>query len=84
METKTRKRRKAFVEAESCVACGCCVKVCPREAIACRNWKHMTMQYLELSEYWEKLFQFRPVVFAGCIKFNSIKFYKIRNILGSI
>lgn len=57
METKTRKRRKAFVEAESCMACGCCVKVCPREAIACRNWKHMTMQYLELSEYWEKLFQ---------------------------
>lgn len=21
---------------------------------SCRNWKHMTMQYLELSEYWEK------------------------------
>lgn len=37
METKVRKRRKAFVEAESCVACGCCVKVCPREAIAV--WK---------------------------------------------
>lgn len=37
METKARKRRKVFVEAESCVACGCCVKVCPREAISV--WK---------------------------------------------
>ena len=33
METgKVRKRKKAFVE-EACVACGCCVKVCPLSAI---------------------------------------------------
>lgn len=24
-----KKKRKAFVDQEYCVACGCCVKVCP-------------------------------------------------------
>ena len=28
-----RKKRKAFVAQEDCVACGCCVKVCPLDAI---------------------------------------------------
>ena len=28
-----KKRRKAFVDQEHCVACGCCVKVCPVGAI---------------------------------------------------
>ena len=28
-----RKKKKAFVEQSDCVACGCCVKVCPRGAI---------------------------------------------------
>ncbi len=28
-----RKKRKAFVEESSCVACGCCAKVCPMGAI---------------------------------------------------
>ena len=32
METK-RKRRKAQVDSAVCVACGCCVKVCPMSAI---------------------------------------------------
>lgn len=27
------KKRKAFVEEASCVACGCCVRVCPMGAI---------------------------------------------------
>ena len=27
------KRRKAAVDREACVACGCCVKVCPLGAI---------------------------------------------------
>ena len=27
------KRRKAVVEQSDCVACGCCVKVCPMSAI---------------------------------------------------
>lgn len=31
-ETK-RPRRKAQVNTSDCVACGCCVKVCPRDAI---------------------------------------------------
>lgn len=31
-ETKRRKRR-AFVDENHCVACGCCVKVCPMSAI---------------------------------------------------
>lgn len=29
-----RKQRKAFVSTEQCVACGCCVKVCPLHAIS--------------------------------------------------
>ena len=29
----TRKKRKAFIAQEDCVACGCCVKVCPVGAI---------------------------------------------------
>ena len=29
-----KKRRRAVVDAGSCVACGCCVKVCPMQAIA--------------------------------------------------
>lgn len=34
MEIKTRKRRKALVDTNSCVACGCCVRVCPLGAIS--------------------------------------------------
>lgn len=34
METKVRKKRNAFVDADSCVACGCCVRVCPLGAIS--------------------------------------------------
>lgn len=37
METKQRKRRKAFVNAGDCVACGCCVKVCPFGAVSVRR-----------------------------------------------
>ncbi|MED9820552.1 MAG: 4Fe-4S binding protein [Christensenellales bacterium] len=32
METK-KKRRKAVVDIQSCVACGCCMKVCPLHVI---------------------------------------------------
>ena len=31
--TSVQKKRKAFVEQSDCVACGCCVKVCPLGAI---------------------------------------------------
>lgn len=31
--TQTRITRKARVEQKDCVACGCCLKVCPRDAI---------------------------------------------------
>ncbi len=34
MEKTERKRRRAFVSTGDCVACGCCVKVCPPGAIA--------------------------------------------------
>ena len=37
MEEKKKKRRKAFVDSNDCVACGCCVKVCPRNAIEIWN-----------------------------------------------
>ena len=30
---KIKKKRKAFVQQSDCVACGCCVKVCPLRAI---------------------------------------------------
>ena len=33
METKTRIKRRAFVHTDSCVACGCCARVCPLSAI---------------------------------------------------
>ena len=29
---RARKRRKAVVDQAACVACGCCVKVCPMQA----------------------------------------------------
>ena len=34
METKSKTRRKASVDTDSCVACGCCAKVCPLGAIS--------------------------------------------------
>lgn len=34
MEAKVRKTRKAYVDIDLCVACGCCIKVCPRDAIS--------------------------------------------------
>ena len=34
MEVIKRKKRKAMVDESSCVACGCCVKVCPVSAIS--------------------------------------------------
>ena len=34
MEKTGRRLRRAFVTMEDCVACGCCVKVCPLGAIA--------------------------------------------------
>lgn len=37
MEMKTKKKRRAFVNEDDCVACGCCVKICPRSAI--EIWK---------------------------------------------
>lgn len=37
METSIGKKRKAFVDGDTCVACGCCAKVCPRAAI--QVWK---------------------------------------------
>ncbi len=37
METIKRKKRKAFVDENFCVACGCCAKVCPMSAIHVPN-----------------------------------------------
>lgn len=37
METRTKKKRKACVNVNECVACGCCVKVCPKGAIQIRK-----------------------------------------------
>ena len=34
---KTRKKRRAVVNGDACVACGCCVKVCPLSAIQIWN-----------------------------------------------
>ena len=35
-----KKRRKAVVDESACVACGCCVRVCPLSAI--RIWNGIT------------------------------------------
>ena len=37
METKTRMKRRAFIRTDDCVACGCCMKVCPLSAIQIWN-----------------------------------------------
>lgn len=34
METKKRVKRRATLSQSECVACGCCVKVCPLGAIS--------------------------------------------------
>ncbi len=47
MEKKIRKKRKALVDESSCVACGCCVKVCPKNAI--EIWKGITARILSES-----------------------------------
>ncbi len=33
-------RKKAVVSIQDCVACGCCMKVCPRNAITIPNGIH--------------------------------------------
>ena len=33
METKQKQRRKAQVDRDLCVGCGCCEKVCPLQAV---------------------------------------------------
>ncbi|MGI6008487.1 MAG: ATP-binding protein [Ruminococcus sp.] len=33
MMVKTKRKRRAFIQQSDCVACGCCVKVCPMDAI---------------------------------------------------
>ena len=30
-------RRKAVINTQECVACGCCIKVCPRNALTIPN-----------------------------------------------
>jgi len=37
VEKAKRMKRKAFVAQDLCVACGCCVKVCPMGAIQIMN-----------------------------------------------
>ena len=34
MTSMGKKRRRAVVDQKACVACGCCVEVCPLQAIA--------------------------------------------------
>lgn len=34
------KKRKAVLDRNDCVACGCCIKVCPRGAITIPNGTH--------------------------------------------
>ena len=42
MEEQKRKKRKARVVQKDCVACGCCVKVCPKGAV--KIWKGLYAQ----------------------------------------
>lgn len=36
-------KRKAVVNVQECVACGCCIKVCPRNAITVPNGIHASI-----------------------------------------
>ncbi|MCI8293344.1 MAG: 4Fe-4S binding protein [Hespellia sp.] len=36
-------KRKAIVNKNECVACGCCIKVCPRAAITIPSGIHATI-----------------------------------------
>lgn len=42
MEVTAKKHRRAHVDQDHCVACGCCVKVCPRQAI--QVWRGIVAQ----------------------------------------
>ena len=45
MEKKLGRKRRAFVHTEECVACGCCVKVCPRTAITIWKGIHASVDF---------------------------------------
>ena len=44
-----KKRRRAVVDPSACVACGCCVKVCPLQAIEIVpvSYTHLTLPTTE-------------------------------------
>lgn len=37
-------KRKAVVSIQECVACGCCIKVCPKNAISIPNGIHAQIE----------------------------------------
>lgn len=43
--TGFRKKKKAFVDRDACVACGCCVKVCPLKAIEVERGLYAQMNH---------------------------------------
>ncbi len=45
MNGSTKRKRRAYVARKDCVACGCCVKVCPLQAV--RVVKGITAQIEE-------------------------------------
>ena len=46
MTAGVRKKRKASVDSRLCVACGCCVKVCPLGAVCVENgmWARVNLE----------------------------------------
>ena len=44
MQEQKGKRRKARVDRRSCVACGCCVKVCPMGAVAVKHGVYASVE----------------------------------------
>ena len=64
MNQVKRKKRKAHVEERDCVACGCCVKVCPMSAIQIFHGVMAVVDYLWIASLMYLVLGFFQILFA--------------------